>query len=73
MANRYWRISENMGYAGTDSSETVDILDYWGITEEELEGMTDKEISATLSQDAWNAAVEKVEAYVEPIDEDEME
>lgn len=65
MANRYWTMHENMGYAGTDSQEEIDLLDYWGITEEELKEMTNAEVENKLTEEAWQQAVEKVEAWAE--------
>ena len=73
MPHRYWRMNEEMGYAGTDSSETVDAMDYLGYSEEKFNSLTDEEVKAELSKIAWEQAVEKVEAWVEKIDEEDME
>ena len=73
MANRYWRMSENMGYAGTESSETIDLCDYLDIPEEEVEKMTNEFVEKYLNEEAWQSAIAKVETWVKPIDRDEME
>ena len=73
MANRYRRMNENMGYAGTKSSETIDLCDYLGVSEKEVEEMTNEYVAEYLSEEAWQSAIAKVEAWVEPIDKDDME
>jgi hypothetical protein len=73
MARRYWRMNESMGYAGTDSYQDVDAIDYFGISQEELDELGDEKIEEMLAKDAWENAIEKVEAWAEPIDQDEAE
>ncbi len=73
MANRYWKLSESMGYAGTKSSETIDLCGYMGWSEEEVESRPQAEVQETLDNIAWEQAIEKVESWAEPITEDEME
>jgi len=68
MAHRYWKLHENMGYAGTDSEEEIDLVDYWGYSEEEVEEATDEYVREELSKNAWEAACEKVSAWAEPIE-----
>ena len=36
MAHRYWKACWSMGYAGTDAEEEIDLVDYFGYTEEGL-------------------------------------
>jgi len=73
MANRYWKMCENMGYAGTDTYETIDLCDYWGNTEEEVEEMTNEYVENELGNEAYQSACERVEAWAEPIDKEDME
>ena len=68
MAHRYWTLHENMGYAGTDSEEEIDLVKFWGMEEEEIEEMTDEDVAEELSQSAWETACEKVSAWAKPID-----
>ena len=70
MANRYWRL---MGYAETDTTETIDLCDYMNLSEEDVEELSQEEVQKDLDNDAWQTAIEKVEAFAEPITEDEME
>jgi hypothetical protein len=73
MANRYWKLSENMGYVGTDSYETIDLCDWWGISEDEVDALDQNDVENRLSSDAWEQAVEKVDAWAEPISKEDME
>ena len=68
MAHRYWKLKENMGYAGTDSEEEIDLVEFWGNTEKEIEEMSEEEVQNQLDKDAWQQAIEKVDAYAEPIE-----
>ena len=68
MAHRYWKLKENMGYAGTDSEEEIDLVKFWGNTEKEIEEMSEEEVQNQLDKDAWQQAIEKVDAYAEPIE-----
>ena len=65
MTQRKWVLHESMGYAGTDSSEKIDLVDDYNYTEKEVEEMTDEEAETMLSKDAWEGAVQKVDAWAE--------
>ena len=71
MAQRYWTVHEDMGYAGTDSEEDVDALEWLGVTEKELEAMSDGEVEEELAKMAWDSAIEKVDAWAEPTEAEE--
>ena len=66
MAQRYWTIHENMGYAGTDSEEEIDVLDRLNITEKELAEMSDSDVEKELCNMAWEDATQKIDVWVEP-------
>ena len=63
MADRYWIIGENMGYAGTDSEDDVDVLNYLNITEIQLANMTNAEVEEELCKYAWEDAMQKVDVW----------
>ena len=62
-----------MGYAGTDSYSDVDLCDYMDLSEAQVAALDDAEVKSQLSKEAWEMAVEKVDAWAEPIDKDEMD
>jgi len=68
MANRYWKVCENMGYAGTDSEEEIDLVDDWNYSEEEVEEMTNEDAQKELEDYAWETAIQKVSSWAEPIE-----
>jgi hypothetical protein len=65
MTQRKWVLHENMGYAGTDSEDEIDLVDDWNYSEKEVEAMTDEEAEKMLSDEAWQAAIEKISAWAE--------
>jgi len=65
MAKRNWVMKWSYGYAGTNNQEAVDACDELGISEEQLESMTDEEVESMLTDICWEMAVQQVEAYVE--------
>ena len=67
MAHRNWKVCENMGYAGTDTCEEVDIVEWLGLTVEEAEEMTDDEAEDRLCKYQWEDAVQKVDVWAEKI------
>ena len=73
MAHRYWKLNRDYGFVGTDSYDTVDAADYLGLSEEDLEKLTDDELESKLTEAEWEDAIQQVEVYVERIEEDEME
>ena len=73
MADRYWKVGHSMGYVGTDSYETIDILVFFGWDQDKLDGYTNEQLEEMLSKNEWEQAVEKVDAWAEPISKDEME
>jgi hypothetical protein len=72
MAKRYWKVKWSYGYAGTDNEEVVDAMDYMNVDEEGLEALTDDEVQQTLNDDYWQVAIEQVECYAQPADEDDI-
>ena len=68
MAHRYWKLHENMGYAGTSSTEEIDLVDHWGYPEEDLADLDDEYVREELSQFAWEQACDRISAWAEPID-----
>ena len=73
MADRYWKIGHSMGYAGTDSIETIDVCKFMGWTKKELTGMTNDDVEEKLAKMEWEEALQKIDSWAEPITEDEME
>lgn len=66
MAKRYWTVNWGYGYAGTDNTEEVDLVDYFGYTEKEVEELPDEEAERQINDDFWNMATERVEVWCEP-------
>ena len=66
MAKRNWIMKWSYGYVGTDNEEPIDLVDYLGMTEEAVEELTDEEAGSLVAKEAWEMAVEQVEAFGEP-------
>ena len=67
MANRYWLLGSNYGFAGTHSEEKIDACEYLGYTEEEIEKMPEEELEKELYKFHYQNVIENVEAWVETI------
>jgi hypothetical protein len=65
---RKWKMQWSYGYCGTDSEETIDLIDDWGWSEEQLAKASDEEIYKEVNGYAWEQALQNVESYAEPID-----
>ena len=63
MAQRKWEYGYSMGYAGTDSKETIDLVTDWGYSEKEVEEMTDDEAQEIVTKSAYESAVEKIDYW----------
>lgn len=66
MAQRKWIAHNSMGYAGTDFEWEVDLVDDYSYTEEEVAKMSDSRAEKIVSQDAWQQAIDRIEAWAEP-------
>lgn len=51
----------NTGYVGGKESETIDLIDDYNYSQEELDEMTDEEFEKTITDDARTWFEEKVE------------
>ena len=71
MADRYWRIGENMGYAGTESTDVIDLCEYMDMDEAAINNLSQEDVLEELSQDAWNRATERISSWAEPVTEDD--
>jgi len=67
MTQRKWVLHESMGYVGTDSENEIDLVDDYGYTEKEVEEMTEQEANDMLDKEAWEQAIEKVDAWAEKV------
>ena len=66
MANRYWTAKWSMGYQGTDSEEDLDLVEFLGLTEEEVEAMSDDDAMEQVASYAWDDATQMIDSYAEP-------
>ena len=64
MADRFCTLFESIGYAGTDSEEDVDVLDWLNITEKELAKMTNDEVEEELCEYGWEQATQKIDEII---------
>lgn len=64
MVKRKWKVTTSMGYAGTDTTEEIDLVDYGLYTEEELDSLSDKDVIDQLYDDAFEYAKEKIDILV---------
>jgi hypothetical protein len=69
MAKRYWLAKWSMGYVGTDSEEEIDLVDFFGLDEKEVEEMSDDEAREEIEKYAWESACEMVSSWAEPVDD----
>ena len=67
MADRYWTVGHNMGYAGTGSENKIDACEYLGYSEEDLAEMDNSDVESQLAEMEWQTAVENVDAWANPI------
>jgi len=65
---RKWKLEWSYGYAGTDNYETVDIVDDFGWSEEQLADSSDEEVEKEVNNYCWEMAIEQVDAYATSID-----
>ena len=70
MATRYWKACYNMGYAGTDTKEDIDLLDYFE-SMEYVEALSDEEAQNIVTDIAYEEASTMIEAWAEKADNEE--
>jgi hypothetical protein len=63
MAHRYWEVGHSMGYVGTDSRGEIDALEFFQITEDELEKMKDSDVQEKLLDAEYETAQEKISVW----------
>jgi hypothetical protein len=70
MAKRKWIAKWSMGYVGTDQEEEIDLMDDWCYSSEQIEDMTDDEARQEVADYAHEQALQMIDSYAEPADED---
>jgi len=68
MADRYWKIGWGYGFVGTDSEEEIDLVDFMGLSEDEIKEKSQESVQEELDKLAWEQAIEQVESWSEPIE-----
>ena len=69
MTQRYWLACYNMGFAGTDREEEIDLYDYIPYNDDEkemqaqLEDMSDDEAESIVADIAYEMALENIDYY----------
>ena len=66
MADRYWIVGHSMGYVGTNSENEVDLCEYYNMTEDEIEKMSNEEVEKELADDEYTEACGRVDAWAKP-------
>jgi len=69
--HRKWKAEWSMGYCGTDDYEIIDLIDDWGWSEEQLEEATDEELESEVGEYAWEQAIQQVDSFAKPYDEED--
>lgn len=67
MAKRYWKTCWNMGYAGTETIEEIDLLNYVN-GQEELDKLSDEEANTIIYDIIYEEAASMIDIYVEEAD-----
>ena len=70
MATRYWKAKWNMGYAGTEMEEDIDLLDYCDSLEE-FEALSDEDAQSIVTDIAYEEAASMIEAWAEKANNEE--
>ena len=65
MAQRKWIAKWSMGYVGTDNEEEIDLVEYLGYTEEEVEEMSDIDAESEVCDFAYEQAIQNIDSWAE--------